>query len=209
VIVDAFQTLQPKPDCVGGRIYPDWEGGIPDWVPDHFLSLYSFLDHGNETLCLNDHPGRYYINGANMAFTKSLINGDYAFSNDLGRKEGNLLSGEESQVIQKLIKDKHYVYYVPDSKVWHTVLPERRKKSYLVKRTIADGATQVILDMPQLSRKDLPRRILYDGRIALYWYLKSGASFLLNRKKEAFHHYLRGAQKYGRTKMELKTLFNW
>src|SRR5882724_6993780 len=29
--LNAFQTLKPVPACVGGRIYPDWEGGVPDW----------------------------------------------------------------------------------------------------------------------------------------------------------------------------------
>jgi glycosyltransferase involved in cell wall biosynthesis len=208
--LNAFQNLKPAPACVGGRIYPDWEGGIPGWVPTQFLSLYSFLDHGDKPLCLNDQPDRSYLNGANIAFRKALIAGGYAFSNALGRRGTNLLSGEETEVIHKLIADGYWVYYVPNSIVWHTVLPDRQKRSYLIRRVFAEGATQVVLDMRQqrLPRDRLTRRVLYDGRLAIYWLLRSTGSLLLNRKAEAFQFFLYCLRKTGRTHTELKTILN-
>jgi glycosyltransferase involved in cell wall biosynthesis len=209
-VLDAFQKLQPTPACIGGRIYPDWDGGIPEWVPQQFLSLYSFLDHGDNVLRLNDHADRCYLNGANMAFLKNLINDDYRFSNNLGRKGTSLLSGEETEVIRKLIRDGHSVYYLPESVVWHTVLPDRQKRSYLVRRIIGDGTAQVILDMQEkrLSPRQLPYRIVYDGRGAIYWQVKAIGSWMLNRREHAFRYLLTSAQKYGRAQMELKTFLN-
>src|ERR1700681_3480341 len=46
-LLGAFEQTSPAPAAVGGRVWLDWEGEKPTWVPERHLSLYTYVDHGD------------------------------------------------------------------------------------------------------------------------------------------------------------------
>src|ERR1700687_634751 len=64
-LVGAFEQTSPAPAAVGGRVWLDWQGEKPSWVPERHLSLYTYVDHGSGAHSLQN--GEYLV-GANLAF---------------------------------------------------------------------------------------------------------------------------------------------
>ena len=69
-IVDAFDTVHPKPACLGGRIDPIWEVPRPAWLPDSLVTFLAVLNYSDDAFFLK--PKQYLI-GANIAFTREAI----------------------------------------------------------------------------------------------------------------------------------------
>ncbi|MES4787379.1 MAG: glycosyl transferase family 2, partial [Nitrospiraceae bacterium] len=98
-IVEAFENSKKFIGVVGGRVWLDWGGAPPSWLPQQYWSLYTYLDQGNQGHFLS--PGEYLV-GANMAFHRATLLDQGGFATYLGRKGRNLLSGEESALLQRL-----------------------------------------------------------------------------------------------------------
>jgi glycosyltransferase involved in cell wall biosynthesis len=208
-LVFNFNNLTPPPVCIGGRVFLDWEGERPAWFPEQMLSLYTHLDHGDKALLLNERENTLYLQGANMAFRREVFVGDgKGFLSSIGRKGKSLLSGEETEMIRRLMALNLPVFYVPDAVVSHIVLPERRTRKYLIKRLIADGITQPLMDMREgrLLHKSLKRRILYDLKCLLIALMKSGGNLMLNNQDKALSNVIVSARHWGRIITETKLL---
>jgi glycosyltransferase involved in cell wall biosynthesis len=141
-ILEAFETCQPTPDAMGGRIWLDWEGQKPDWVPDRYLNLFTHLDYGDESFFLEEDQ---YLMGANIAFRVSALKRLGGFDPNLGRVGGRLRSGEETALINLMLSLGWPVYYEAKAIVWHVVPPSRKKKKWLWSRFYWDGASQPLL----------------------------------------------------------------
>src|SRR5258706_4652495 len=63
-LVAAFDQVFPEPAAVGGRVWLDWQGERPSWVPDRHLALFTYVDHGNSAHSMRDYE---YLVGANLA----------------------------------------------------------------------------------------------------------------------------------------------
>jgi glucosyl-dolichyl phosphate glucuronosyltransferase len=204
-----FHNLTPPPFCIGGKVYLDWEGETPKWFPEQLLPLYTHLDHGDRALLLNERENTLYLQGANMAFRREIFEGGLnGFLSSIGRKGKSLLSGEETEMIKRLVSLTLPVFYVPDAVVRHIVLPERRTRKYLIKRLIADGITQPLMDIREgrLLHKSLKRRILYDFKCLLIALLKSGGNLVLIDQKKALANVIVSARHWGRIITETRLL---
>jgi len=201
-----FQNLDPAPYCIGGKVYLDWEGEPPVWFPSQFLSLYTYLDHGENVIQLNRSETCLYLQGANMAFRRDiLMQGNKGFLTHIGRMGSSLLSGEETEMINRLLASDFPVYYAPDIPVNHLVLPERRTRRYLIKRLIADGFTQSIMDMKdgRLAEQQMFGRAFYDVRCFMVSICKAGAKLIIGKQKEAFLDVCTSARRWGRARIEI------
>jgi hypothetical protein len=90
-----------------------------------------------------------YLVGANIAFRKDELLALGAFHTDLGRKGTQLRSGEEADLLRRLLAHNLPIYYAPQAVVLHAVSQERLKKNWLRKRLFWDGASQPLLDNPE------------------------------------------------------------
>jgi len=82
-LVAAFEKVSPPPAAVGGRVWLDWHGEKPSWVPERHLSLFTYVDHGDDAHALASNE---YLVGANIAFEKDALNAMGGFDPDLGRQ---------------------------------------------------------------------------------------------------------------------------
>jgi GT2 family glycosyltransferase len=173
-LVHRFESIDPRPACVGGPVYLDWEGGRPPWLPNRYLNLYTHLDLGPALIRLNDRSDGI-VQGANMAFDRELALRLGGFSESTGRKGSSLISGEDTEFLSRLKSRGYSVYYSPNASVHHLVLPQRRNKRYFKRRLLFDGKSQILIDILEgrLDRAELLRRLPYDTRVMLRLYLRA------------------------------------
>jgi len=197
----AFQQ-SPAPVAVGGRVWLDWHGERPGWIPDNMLSLYTQLDLGESghELCDNE-----YLVGANLAFEKAALENIGGFDRNLGRQGAVLLSGEEAQVLQKLKSLRRPIYYEPSAVVWHSVDPSRRKPSWLLRRLFWDGASQPLLDKSK-SRRAILHGAWLDLRQCFGWSATTVAATVSGKRNNAWKSLLELSQRAGRVRTQLKML---
>jgi glucosyl-dolichyl phosphate glucuronosyltransferase len=209
-LLNVFENKAPNPVCVGGKIFLDWEGPRPDWYPEEFDSLHAYMDHGNQGFYLKADTSGHYLIGTNMAFLRQIVIDMGGFRTHCGRLKRRTISGAETEMINRVIRAGFPVYYCPEAIVKHIVVPERRTKKFLINRVKGDGATQPLLDLDRKEFRDVNiyRRILYDAKLMAKYFIKSVGYYLLNNKKKGFVQFLNAVQKWGRTEMEMKFLYN-
>jgi glycosyltransferase involved in cell wall biosynthesis len=209
-IVNCFENFCPRPVCIGGKILLDWEGKEPNWLSERYRGMLGYLNYG-KTAYLNDDLS-LAINGGNIAFDRAFfLSRGYNFPGSLGRIGDKLLYGEETLVIRRLLEDKAPVCYLDEALVWHVVLPERRSRSWFIKRVIADGRTQPLLQAKEgrlkQSKLFLIRRIFYDFRLFLLWAFKALTQRLRNKSLEYHDSFFMSLRYWGRVISETRMLF--
>ncbi|MFC5703854.1 glycosyltransferase [Cohnella faecalis] len=169
-IVSVFDR-DPRIGCVGGKIEPAWEGEAPHWLSPENRSLYTILDYADDIAEMR-RPAIPF--GANVAFRKSVFDTTAPFREDLGRVGGNLLSSEESELIER-IRTRYSVYYSPHASVLHKIPRSRISRKWLLRRIYWQGVSravsskrkgglflQSLLKVPIFVLLSIP--ILYDKR---------------------------------------------
>jgi hypothetical protein len=64
------------------------------------------------------------------------------FNTNLGRKEKNLLGGEETEMLNKLLKANKKILYAPDVIVQHFVQKERMTRKYFMRYYYSYGLSE-------------------------------------------------------------------
>jgi glycosyltransferase involved in cell wall biosynthesis len=200
-LVDAFE--KEKPAAVGGRVWLDWEGERPGWVHDEQLSLFSFVDHGDEGHVLRN--GEYLV-GANIAFQNSDLRAVGGFDGNLGRQGFVLLSGEEAKVLHEMTERGWTVYYEPAAIVWHSVQASRKRPTWLLRRMFWDGASQPLIDRHQHTHLSILRGLGYDLRQCASWAVRALTAWILGRRSVAWHSVLGLSQRAGRLRTHMRML---
>ena len=121
--VDAAR-LHPNAGFFGGPIIPRFLGGEPDWLRpawEFVNAAYGLRDFGAEPFRLDANRLPF---GANWAVRVPLQK-KYAYRTELGRRGELLLTGEETDVMLRLLADGHEGMWTPQSPVEHLVTPER------------------------------------------------------------------------------------
>lgn len=204
-LVEAFEQTSPSPAAVGGRVWLDWQGEKPSWVPEHLLSLYTYVDHGSDARSLAN--GEYLV-GANLAFDKDALRSVCGFDPDLGRQGSVLLSGEEAATLAQLRKIKKDIYYEPAAVVWHSVDQTRKRPGWLLRRLFWDGASQPLIDVPARGRsrratlQNAYRDLRQCGRRS--WEIL--IAVLRGRRNSAWESLLGLSQRAGRLRTEVRLL---
>jgi GT2 family glycosyltransferase len=204
-LVDAFEQASPAPAAIGGRVWLDWQGEKPNWVPDRHLSLYTYVDHGNGPHSLRDDE---YLVGANIAFEKDALRSVGGFDPNLGRQGLVLLSGEEAAILAQLQQMGKSVYYEPAAVVWHSVDQSRKRPSWLLRRLFWDGASQPLIDVPasERSRRATSMNAYRDLRQCGRWSWEILVAVLRGRRSSAWESLLGLSQRVGRLRTEVRML---
>ncbi len=143
-IVDAFESVSPKPAAVGGRVSPIWETVKPEWFPDEKLTYLTILDHGCMPRFLS-YPDILF--GTNMAFNRELLLASGGFRTDAGRVGTKLVSGEEMALFKVFNERSLLLYYVPEAEVGHLVPKERLTKQWLYRRHYWQGRAIALVQL--------------------------------------------------------------
>lgn len=151
--LDAFES-DPSILASAGRIFLRWPNGRPKWVPSSQESYYSGLDLG-ETQHTMAFPSYPY--GANMAIRRDVLIDIGGFSTELGRRGNNLISGEEKDLFLRISNLEGSVVYVPGAVVHHHVLEERSEPKWLLRRSLAQGRSQIVMDVITHGRQPVIR----------------------------------------------------
>lgn len=202
-LVNAFEQVSPVPAAIGGRVWLDWQGEKPSWVPEQHLSLYTYVDHGSDAHSLEN--GEYLV-GANLAFEKDALLSVGGFDPNLGRQGAVLLSGEEAAIIAQLQERERGVYYAPAAVVWHSVDQSRKRPSWLLRRLFWDGASQPLMDVRQRSRRATSLNAYRDLRQCGRWSWEFLISVLRGRRGPAWESLLGLSQRVGRLRTEVRML---
>ncbi len=124
-------TFDEEPDAaiVGSRILPRWRAD-PPWLAQHGFvqDQYSLLDLGDERIDF------HRVVGAAFGIHRRRLGDAARFDENLGRRDGRLFGGEESDLCQRAIGAGHRVVYEGKAVSWHQILPERASTVWILKR---------------------------------------------------------------------------
>lgn len=126
--------LDPKVAVVTGPVVPVYEIAPPRWLPDSFHGS----TYGEEFFVFQK---REAIGTGNSIFRKETI-ADLRFTTDLGRKKNNLLSGEDTDFVDRLYRADYYGAYSPRACVYHWIPKGRISLRWSMRRYFYEGLTE-------------------------------------------------------------------
>jgi glycosyltransferase involved in cell wall biosynthesis len=125
---DVFRRMSP--DCVFGKIVPDWGNqGPPAWYDDSFSMIFGKLDYGDREFVVTSRRHEFF--GANFAVRKDVVTDYGGFDPALGRTPDRLYISEERKLFLRFLADGRKMVYSPDIRVYHHVSERMRTKEYI------------------------------------------------------------------------------
>ena len=124
----------PEVAVTGSRIVPGWPGKPPVWAKARVVSdQYSMLDLGGET------KPWHRVVGAAFGLDMAKLGTEMRFDPMLGRREGKLFSGEESEFCARVVERGFDIRYVGGAVVTHEVSEERTRLPWVMRRLYYAG----------------------------------------------------------------------
>ena len=139
--ITAFERW-PDAAVFGGKVLPWFEAPPPFWLKRHLDLLgcyFALRDFGDADLILQPGQNPY---GANMAYRGDILR-KHIFNPALGRNGDSLVSGEDSQVINKIRDEGGTVVWTPSSTVLHFLPKKRMTLGYLRRLHYSSGRHEV------------------------------------------------------------------
>jgi len=206
-LVRAFERSSSPAAAVGGRVWLDWHGEKPSWVPERLLTYFTYVDHGDSAHALRADE---YLVGANLAFDKEALTAIGGFDPKVDRQGAVLLSGGDTQAIEQLRRLGRPVHYEPSAVVWHSVLESRKRRGWLLSRLFWDGASQPLIDgtSDDRSRRAILSGINRDLRQCVRWLFAAIGATVRGQRNSAWESLLTSSQRAGRIRTQLH-LFCW
>lgn len=137
--------------CVGGTCRAAFDGPRPRWLSPRLLQLAGitrFGDAPREARSSAEWPF-----GANMAFRRAALEAAGTFSETLGRRGTSLLSGEDSEMVERVRAAGWRVWLEPAAVVDHTVHAERCRGRYYWRRLWWNGISRAVNPSPQVAAR--------------------------------------------------------
>ncbi len=132
--------LKEKVAIVGGKIIPKWHKKPLLLSKSSIVSeQYSMLDMGVKEIEVKKVVGANFSLNIERISEKQLY-----FDEELGRKEGVLLGGEEVDLCERVARTGMRVLYNGQAIVYHQVLPERIKYSWIFRRIYYSGFSRAL-----------------------------------------------------------------
>ena len=131
----------------------EWETNSPDWVNEE-LNVPLGKVYWGEKPCRLTYDQR--LGGGNSFFQKVRLKELGGFEEQLGRKHGSLLSGEETQLQKRIEAEGGFLYYHPGVCIRHFVSAERTRPSWFYRRYYWGGVSDYIMGKTLESKGLLP-----------------------------------------------------
>ena len=149
-MLKAFDTVQPQPASVGGKVIPIWEAERPAWLPKEMETAFAIADWGDKPKFLTEEHEHHV--GCNVAYRQDILKACGGFNTNLGRKGTNLLSNDESLIWLYLRQHGLGIYYHPSIRVEHLVPARRLAKRFLYRRMFWQGVSNEVLEYIRVAR---------------------------------------------------------
>ena len=151
-----FETVQPQPGCVGGRVDPAYEAPRPGWLSDDLSLGLTIVNWPGEAHPIRDLRVEWLV-GANIAFPRRVLEQLGGFHPALDRSGTQMLSSGDVY-LQRLILEAGYpCYYQPRAAVRHLVPAGRLTKRWFVSRYywqgVSDAVMEILHDRPSGSAR--------------------------------------------------------
>ncbi|CAG0962741.1 Putative mycofactocin biosynthesis glycosyltransferase MftF [Methanosarcinales archaeon] len=123
---------------IGGKIMPKFLGKVKWYHKTLYINdIYSLLDLGPQSKYVKK------VIGANFAINLDLVKKE-CFNEELGRIDGKLLGGEETEFCERLGKKGIRIKYLPNVIVYHQIPSSRLKLSWILRRFYFGGLSRAI-----------------------------------------------------------------
>ncbi|HUJ10142.1 MAG TPA: glycosyltransferase [Verrucomicrobiae bacterium] len=195
-----WKAARKNPEAVfwGGKILPRWEKPPPRWLAENSAQLLGgamgHLDLGDEPRWLQvGGPETFF--GGNMAFRRELLVDGRSFDMDLGRNGAQLVHGEETALIKRLVREGYKGLYVPGAIVYHRTPATNMTELYVRRWFRGYGVTKV-------RNGEAQPDLIFCG-----WPLKSVRKSVVNAVKYVFARRTRPARVW--LKAETKMAMAW
>lgn len=126
--------------CAGGTCRPRFETARPPWLSERVLQFAGITRIG--AMAREAQSSAEYPFGANICFRRAAVHRVGGFREDLGRSGSSLLSGEETEVIDRLRAHGWRIWLQPAAIVDHTVAAERCTSAYYWRRLWWQGISR-------------------------------------------------------------------
>jgi glycosyltransferase involved in cell wall biosynthesis len=144
-LVEVFETFEPSPGCVGGKIEAIWEAPRPDWLGDEMLGRLSIFDWSDVPVVVTKDQ---WLSGCNLALPRELLQAAGGFREDLGRQGTNLRGNDDIDMRQRLDSLGRCTVYHPGIVVGHHASPERLTKKWFRRAAYWQGMSDAIMQYP-------------------------------------------------------------
>ena len=119
---------------VGARVLPKWRGRKPVLAFSKVvMDQYSLLDWGEETMSAPR------VVGAGFGVRKSAAPAEMYFDEALGRRDGKLFGGEETDLCARVAAAGGGIAYCGSAVLHHQILPERLTWKWVLRRLYYAG----------------------------------------------------------------------
>ena len=130
----AEALADPNVAIAGSRILPEWRGR-PPWLAASRVvrDQFSLFDLGGDTI------QSHRVVGAGFGLDRSKAPEEMVFDEDLGRRDGKLFGGEESDLCRRVTVAGAKVVYVGGALIRHVIPVERCRTGWILKRLYYAG----------------------------------------------------------------------
>lgn len=151
-ILVAFDSPEGEVALVGGKVDPIWQSSRPEWLDHSLLGYVSVVNWGGNLREANESE---WFAGTNISFKTQVLIEQGLFDTKLGRSGNgfNLLSNEETELVNRIKKTPSLCMYQPDAVVQHLVEDKRLSQDWYRKR-VAWQATSDFLMNPEKAIED-------------------------------------------------------
>lgn len=155
-IVEVFETIKPRPGCVGGKAEPIWEASRPNWLSDGLITGLTVINWSDTPQVLPDLSQKWLV-GANIAFPKEVLEQVGGFTSGLDRAGQNLLSGGDVFLEKQILKAGYSCFYHPEITIGHHIQKSRLEQRWFIRRYywqgVSDAVAQLIEETPSLPKR--------------------------------------------------------
>lgn len=140
---------QPHIAIAGSRILPEWRAGPPLLTASRVVrDQFSLFDLGDTTV------ETHRIVGAGFGVDRTKAPDEMTFDENLGRRDGRLFGGEESDLCRRVTEAGGKVVYVGGAVIHHVIPAERCRTRWILKRLYYAGLGRAqVGGAPSPSRK--------------------------------------------------------
>jgi glycosyltransferase involved in cell wall biosynthesis len=117
-------------DFLAGRILPRWQTPPPAWLSPSLYGVLAVPENGGERRPIDAPDADVTPIGANMAVRREVIDRVRGFRTDLGKLDGTLRTGEDHELLLRMLDAGFHGAYEPSAVVEHWVPSDRLTRGY-------------------------------------------------------------------------------
>jgi len=149
-LLDVFDSFEPTPGCVGGKVEAIWEVPRPDWLHDGLLGRLSIFDWSDVPVVVGEQE---WLSGCNIAFPREVLRALGGFREDLGREGTSLRGNDDIDMRHRLDSLGRRCVYHPEIVVDHHASAERLTKRWFRQAAYWQGISTAIMLHSESGRR--------------------------------------------------------